>query len=80
MGMTIEELLKDKYKLRIPPTVYYDLLADIQDIEAIQKDQYEQQAKHLRALQNRCCALTMGAMCQFCAMDCGSRKEKYRGD
>ena len=32
MGM-IEELLKDKYKLRIPPTVYYDLLADVVEIE-----------------------------------------------
>ena len=29
----IEELLKDKYKLRIPPTVYYDLLADVVEIE-----------------------------------------------
>lgn len=32
MGM-IEKLLKDKYKLRIPPTVYYDLLADAVEIE-----------------------------------------------
>ena len=23
----------DKYKLRIPPTVYYDLLADVQEVE-----------------------------------------------
>ena len=29
----IEELLKDKYKLRIPPTVYYELLADVQELE-----------------------------------------------
>lgn len=34
---TITELLKDKYKLRIPPTVYYDLLADVQDFEEEQE-------------------------------------------
>lgn len=33
----IEELLKDKYKLRIPPTVYYDLLADVQEAEEEQQ-------------------------------------------
>ena len=37
MGMTIEELLKDKYKLRIPPTVYYDLLADVREVEEEQE-------------------------------------------
>ena len=70
--MTIEELLKDKYKLRIPPTVYYELLADVQDAE-------EKQTKHLRALQNRCCALAKGMICQFCAMECEVRKQEYRG-
>ena len=29
----ITELLKDKYKLMIPPTVYYELLADVVEIE-----------------------------------------------
>ena len=33
MGMKISEMLTDKYKLRIPPTVYYDLLADVQELE-----------------------------------------------
>ena len=36
MGI-IEELLKDKYKLRIPSTVYYDLLADVQEVEEEQE-------------------------------------------
>ncbi len=31
--MKISELITDKYKLRIPPTVYYDLLADVQEAE-----------------------------------------------
>ena len=31
--MKISEIIKDKYKLRIPPTVYYDLLADVQEVE-----------------------------------------------
>lgn len=31
--MKISEIIKDKYKLRISPTVYYDLLADVQEAE-----------------------------------------------
>ena len=31
--MKISEIITDKYKLRIPPTVYYELLADVQDAE-----------------------------------------------
>lgn len=34
--MKISEIITDKYKLRISPTVYYDLLADVQEYE---KDQ-----------------------------------------
>lgn len=35
--MKISEIITDKYKLRIPPTVYYDLLADV--IEAEEKQE-----------------------------------------
>lgn len=31
--MKISEIITDKYKLRIPPTVYYDLLADVREVE-----------------------------------------------
>ena len=31
--MKISEIITDKYKLRIPPTVYYDLLADVLEVE-----------------------------------------------
>lgn len=31
--MKISKIITDKYKLRIPPTVYYDLLADVQEAE-----------------------------------------------
>ena len=31
--MKISEIITDKYKLRIPPTVYYDLLADVREAE-----------------------------------------------
>ena len=31
--MKISEIITDKYKLRIPPTVYYDLLADVVEAE-----------------------------------------------
>ena len=39
--MKISEIIKDKYKLRIPPTVYYDLLADVQEIEEKQEPMVE---------------------------------------
>lgn len=35
--MKISEIITDKYKLRIPPTVYYDLLADAQEAEEEQE-------------------------------------------
>lgn len=35
--MKISELVIDKYKLRIPPTVFYDLLADIREAEEEQE-------------------------------------------
>ena len=33
--MTLEQILEiiERYKLRIPPTVYYDLLADVREAE-----------------------------------------------
>ena len=30
-------MITDKYKLRIPPTVYYELLADVQEVEEEQE-------------------------------------------
>jgi hypothetical protein len=39
--MKISEIIKDKYKLRIPPTVYYDLLADVQEVEEKQEPMVE---------------------------------------
>jgi hypothetical protein len=35
--MKISEIIIDKYKLRIPPTVYYELLADVQEVEEEQE-------------------------------------------
>ena len=35
--MRISEIITDKYKLRIPPTVYYDLLADVREMEEEQE-------------------------------------------
>ena len=35
--MKISEIITDRYKLRIPPTVYYELLADIQEVEEDQE-------------------------------------------
>lgn len=40
--MKISEILTDKYKLRIPPTVYYELLADVQEAEEEQKQKMGQ--------------------------------------
>lgn len=35
--MKISEIITDKYKLRIPPIVYYDLLADVREAEEDQE-------------------------------------------
>ena len=35
--MKISEIITDKYKLRLPPTVYYELLADVQEAEEEQE-------------------------------------------
>ena len=35
--MKISEIITDKYKLRIPPAVYYELLADVQEAEEEQE-------------------------------------------
>ena len=35
--MKISEIITDKYKLRMPPTVYYDLLADVLEVEEEQE-------------------------------------------
>lgn len=47
MGMTIDELkcIIGEYKLRIPPTVYYELLADLEDAEFISKADYKTRLK-----------------------------------
>lgn len=37
LRMKISEMITDRYKLRIPPTVYYDLLADVQEAEEEQE-------------------------------------------
>ena len=57
--MKISEIIKDKYKLRIPPTVYYDLLADVQEAEEEQEpcEDFKQKAgvviEQLRADRDR---------------------------
>ena len=38
--MKISEIITDKYKLRIPPTVYYYLLADVQEAEEEQEPRW----------------------------------------
>ena len=58
--MKISEIITDKYKLRIPPTVYYELLADVQEVEeeqeptveTIPKAEYEARLKENNRLVN----------------------------
>ena len=38
--MKISEMITDRYKLRIPPTVYYELLADVQELEDEQEPRW----------------------------------------
>lgn len=55
--MKISEIIKDKYKLRIPPTVYYDLLEDVQEAEEEPCEDFKQKAgvviEQLRADRDR---------------------------
>lgn len=44
--MKISEMITDKYKLRISPTVYYDLLADVRDAEDEQEPKPEWEHDH----------------------------------
>ena len=37
LRMKISEMITDRYKMRIPPTIYYDLLADVQELEEEQE-------------------------------------------
>lgn len=46
--MKISEVIMDKYKLRIPPTVYYDLLADVQRAEEEQEPTIKALGEELR--------------------------------
>ena len=73
--MKISEIITDKYKLRIPPTVYYDLLADVQEVEEEQEPIYDELRAEITTLQNRCYALTKGTMCVFCKYECKYKAE-----
>lgn len=45
--MKISEVITDKYKLRIPLTVYYDLLADVVEAEEEYENEIEDLQKRL---------------------------------
>lgn len=72
--MKISKLITDKYKLRIPPTVYYDLLADVQELED-EQEPIKKLVEQIIQLQNRCHALTHGLMCNFCPYECEHKAE-----
>lgn len=40
LRLKISEMITDRYKLRIPPTVYYDLLADVRELEEEQRPKF----------------------------------------
>lgn len=46
LRMKISEMITDRYKLRIPPTVYYDLLADVREVEEEQEPRRGHWIKH----------------------------------
>ena len=46
--MKISEMITDRYKLRIPPTVYYDLLADVKEVEEEQEPTIKTLGEELR--------------------------------
>ena len=50
--MKISEIIKEKYKLRIPPTVYYELLADVVEAEEDQEPCNTDTCKVVKAYMN----------------------------
>ena len=46
--MKISEIIMDKYKLRISPTVYYELLADVREVEEEQEPTIKALGEELR--------------------------------
>lgn len=48
--MKISEIITDKYKLRISPTVYYELLADVQEAEEKQEPVLDKIRAEIKAL------------------------------
>lgn len=58
--MKISEIITDKYKLRIPPTVYYDLLADAQEAEEEQEPILDKIYADIQKLRGCSCSCSDG--------------------
>lgn len=77
MGMTIENHIEQLKKLKSFHNGSYGASIKVA-IDTMCK--YQEQTKHLKALQRRCLALTSGTMCLFCPMECVARKEVEDGN
>lgn len=76
IGMKISEIITDKYKLRMPPTVYYELLADVLEAEEEQETKTGQWIK--QALGYKCsnctlCTNEKGRLTYNYCPNCGCR-------
>jgi len=56
--MKISEIITDKYKLRISPTVYYELLADVQEAEEKQRPVLDKIRAEIEQLSTTICTET----------------------
>lgn len=58
--MKISEIITDKYKLRIPPTVYYDLLSDVVEAEKEQESIIDKIYADIQRLRGCSCSCSDG--------------------
>ena len=83
--MKISEIITDKYKLRIPPTVYYDLLADVQEAEEEQEPKMGHWIVHPKGIYahlvcNKCLSCApYDCKTNYCP-NCGTKMEESEAD
>ena len=76
--MKISEIITDKYKLRMPPTVYYELLADVVEVEEEQEPKTGQWKQYLKdGLRYQCsaCDSRFDTPWEYCP-HCGAKMDK----
>lgn len=76
----VEELIEDAIEDSWELDYTLERLKEINPANVIERSEYEKIQKQVKALQNRCKALTEEIMCEFCPLECELRTAQFRGD